>query len=603
MNQRSFYDVFPKIELEGIVHDLFERVLVDNVSQPSDRSKLRIYISSENLITYQQLCTVKRSIKKQVFGGGGPEILLFPKFHLSAQYDLSNLYDIYKESIFAEVYDRSRVLHDLLSNAKVEFPAKDTMMLTFEEGSYIEKRVPELEDILNRIFTDRCGLEANIIIKYDRAVKEDYGKGWTGSWVGPVIDPDSLSHVVPGAEPPGPEVRDNEEKEAQNEATPRPEKRNPKIKPLRHSDNPDVIYGRDITEDAIPISDLQGEIGDCVIRGMVTGVETKQIKGERTIATCVVTDFEDSIKFKLFVHNEQFPELAADLKKGAFIKVQGKCLMDSWDKELELASVSGIKTIPDFRTHRHDTASVKRVELHCHTKMSELDGVSDCSSLVKRAYEWGMPALAITDHGVVQGFTDAYHTWCDLWDNECKKRKAAGDEAPDKQDFFKIIYGVEAYLVDDLRKIVNGDTSREIDSQTYVVFDLETTGFSPVHDEIIEIGAVKIRGGEIIDRFSTFVDPKRPIPFRIEQLTSISDAMVMGQDTVDIALPKFLDFIGGDETVLVGHNVEFDVSFIREKMKTVLGLDCPYTYADTLGMSRALLTGHKKYTLDAVAKM
>ena len=599
MEQKAFYDVFPKIELDGILHDLFDRVSVVKVSQNSDRSLLRIYLTSDKLITYQQLAVVRRSITRQLFGGGGPEILIYPKFHLSAQYDLPKLYDIYKESLFAEIADHSMILYDLLSNARVEFPDGETMTLIFEEGSYREKRVPELEDILLKIFTDRCGLDAKIIIQYNRNTEEKDNRGWTGSWVEAAINPDGLSHIVPGAEPPDrSEASDN----TAAEEKPVKEKRNPRISPLRHSEDPSVIYGRDIKDDAIPISDLQGEIGDCVIRGMITSVETRQIKGERTIVTFTVTDFDDSIKTKLFIHNDQVLELCNDLKKGAFVKIHGKCLMDTWDKELGIGSVSGVKIIPDFRTKRHDTAPVRRVELHCHTKMSELDGVSDCSSLVKRAYEWGMPALAITDHGVVQGFTDAYHTWCDLWDRESKRRKEAGDPAPDKQDFFKIIYGVEAYLVDDLRRIVNGDTARDIYSQTYVVFDLETTGFSPVNDDIIEIGAVKIRDGEIVDRFSTFVDPKRPIPFRIEQLTSISDAMVMGQDTVDIALPKFLDFIGGEDTVLVGHNVEFDVSFIREKMKTVLGLECGYTYADTMGISRAIQPGHKKHTLDAVAK-
>ena len=622
MDIKSFYEVFPTIKLDGLLHDLFEHVDVVRVSATSDRTVMRIYLSSENLITYRQLSDVRDRIRRQIFGEKGPEIRIYPKFNLSAQYDLSNLYGIYKDSIFEEVIDRGHVLYDILSNARIDFPEGDTMNITLEEGVYPQKTVSELEDILLKIFTDRCGVDAKIYIIYDKKKKPEADKGWTGSWARDGITPDGISHIVPGAEPPERDEdaddepdedfdeESNEESRHESAETPKEDlsksgrgKKNMKISPLRNSADPTVIYGKNFDEDSMPISDIEGDIGICTIHGMVTSVETQQIKNDKAIVSFIVTDFEDSIKAKVFIHRDQVIELCNDLKKGAFVKVRGKCMMDDWDREVTMTSVTCIRLINDFREKRRDKAEVKRVELHCHTKMSELDGVSACADLVKRAYDWNMPSIAITDHGVVQGFTDAFHTWTDLWEKEKERRIKGGDPDPDKQDFFKIIYGVEAYLVDDLKKIVNGDTERSIDGQTYVVFDLETTGFSPVDDHIIEIGAVKIEGGKITDRFATFVDPKVPIPFEIEQVTSINDSMVIGQDTVDIALPKFLDFIGGEDTVLVGHNVEFDVSFIREKMKTVLGLKYENTYADTLGMSRALLTGHKKYTLDAVAKM
>lgn len=174
----------------------------------------------------------------------------------------------------------------------------------------------------------------------------------------------------------------------------------------------------------------------------------------------------------------------------------------------------------------------KRVELHCHTKMSELDGVSDVSAIVKQAAGWGHPALAITDHGVVQAFTEAFHTKLDNKD-------------------FKIIYGVEAYLVDDLKRIIENPGGQNFDD-TYVVFDLETTGLSPVNDRIIEIGAVKMCGGKVTDRFSTFVNPQIPIPFNIESLTGISDSMVENAGTIEEILPDFLEFCNG--AVMVAHN-------------------------------------------------
>ena len=239
----------------------------------------------------------------------------------------------------------------------------------------------------------------------------------------------------------------------------------------------------------------------------------------------------------------------------------------------------GVMKIPDFTTGRMDNSAKKRVELHCHTKMSDMDGVSDVKDIIKRAKKWGHKALAITDHGCVQAFPDANH-------------------ALPSDDDFKIIYGVEGYLVDDLKRIVTNDKGQKLD-ETYVVFDIETTGFSPVTNRIIEIGAVKVVNGEITDRFSTFVNPKVPIPFEIEKLTSINDSMVIDAETIDLVLPKFLEFVG--DAVLVAHNASFDVSFIQENAKRQK-IEVDFTYVDTVAIARTLLTGQAKYTLDAVAK-
>ena len=199
---------------------------------------------------------------------------------------------------------------------------------------------------------------------------------------------------------------------------------------------------------------------------------------------------------------------------------------------------------------------------------------------------------------MVQSFTDANHVWDDLWKAEKGKRKEAGDENPDKQDFFKIIYGVEAYLVDDLKEIVTNDKGQSL-HEDYVVFDIETTGFSPVNNRIIEIGAVKVSGGEIVDRFSTFVNPDVPIPFEIEKLTSIRDEDVMDSPQIDVILPQFLQFCEG--CIMVAHNASFDMSFIMENCRR-LGYPQEFTYVDTVGISRVLLKNQSKHTLDAVAK-
>ena len=242
----------------------------------------------------------------------------------------------------------------------------------------------------------------------------------------------------------------------------------------------------------------------------------------------------------------------------------------------------GIRKIPDFTTSREDTYPEKRVELHCHTKMSDMDGVSDVTDIVDRAHRWGHKAIAITDHGVVQGFTDANHYI----------------ERLDKDDPFKIIYGVEAYLVDDLKEVAINEKGQTLDD-VFVVFDLETTGFSPIADKIIEIGAVKVQNGKITEKFSTFVNPKIPIPFRITQLTSITDQMVMDAPDIETILPQFLEFVG--DAVLVAHNASFDVGFIEQNMR-YQDMIPDLTSVDTVAMARILMPTLSKFKLNIVAK-
>ena len=183
---------------------------------------------------------------------------------------------------------------------------------------------------------------------------------------------------------------------------------------------------------------------EVTVKGKIIREDSREIKNERTILMYDITDYTDTMTFKMFVHNDQVAEVKADLKMGAFVKLKGIAAIDAFDKELTIGSVIGIRKIADFTTSRKDLSVRKRVELHCHTKMSDMDGVSEAKDIVKRAYQWGHPAIAITDHGVVQAFPDANHVWEDLWKAEKAKRKEAGDPNPDKQDFFKIIYGMEA---------------------------------------------------------------------------------------------------------------------------------------------------------------
>ena len=347
-----------------------------------------------------------------------------------------------------------------------------------------------------------------------------------------------------------------------------------------------MVYGRDFEGEPIALESITGEMGEVIIRGQVMEVDAREIRNEKTILIFPVTDFTDSIVIKMFLRNEQVPEVTEHIKKGAFLKFKGVTTIDRFDSELTIGSVNGIKKIADFTTSRMDTSPQKRVELHCHTKMSDMDGVTDAKALVKRAYEWGHKALAITDHGVVQSFPEANHCF-DAW----------GGCVPKDSDF-KVLYGMEAYLVDDLKGMVTNGKGQSMDG-SFVVFDIETTGFSPLTCRIIEIGAVRVENGQITDRFSTFVNPGVPIPFRIEQLTGINDGMVMDAPGIEAVLPNFLGFCEG--AVMVAHNADFDMSFIIENCNR-LGIANDFTYVDTVGMARFLLPALNRFKLDTVAK-
>ena len=357
-----------------------------------------------------------------------------------------------------------------------------------------------------------------------------------------------------------------------------------------------LIYGKQFWGKAVPLIEIDDEITSIVVEGKVFNCESRDIRNNTTLIMFGITDYTDSIKVKMFVETKQALGLKKSVKNGGFLRIKGNVVMDSFDNELCLQRIVGIEEIPNGNNIRKDNATKKRVELHCHTKMSDMDGVSEVSDIIKTAYSWGHPAIAITDHGVVQAFPAAYHTWQDLWKKEKARREEAGEENPDCNDFFKVIYGVEAYIVNDLAKVVTNPKGQELGS-SFVVFDIETTGFSPVRNKITEIGAVKVKDGQVIDRFSTFVNPREPIPGNIVKLTNITDEMVKDAPPIEEVLPKFAHFVDG--SILVAHNASFDTAFIFE-FASRLGLVFDDTYVDTLELSRDLLPHLPRYKLDVV---
>ena len=618
---KLFEEVFPTLRLKGEMKALFERVQVERISAPKDRKFLRIYLGSEHLIEKDKIWALEREIKNQLFPYANTTIKIYERFHLSSLYTPEKLMEAYQKSMMQELRELSPLEYSLFKNAEVSYPDEKNIKMVLEESVLAREKEKELVRILEKIFQERCGFDVKIETAYrekkERKHKAEQeqkienkiaeivsmtrGNGDAESAFGeegrtPALEETggTTSSREPAGGMPG-------ERGGRNRMPGGAGKKFDKDapRPLKRSENPDVIFGRDFDGEDIPIENITDEIGEVIIRGKVLNYDEREItKIEKTILIFTITDLTDTIGVKIFVKTEQVGEIKGALQKGNFLKIRGVAMMDKFDHELGISSVSGIRKIPDFTVRRMDNSMRKRVELHCHTKMSEMDGVSEVKDIVKRAYQWGMPAVAITDHGVLQSFPDANHVWEDLWRAEKEKRKAAGEAEPDKFDFFKVIYGVEGYLVDDLNPLVTGDKGQLLSDET-VVFDIETTGFSPVNDRIIEIGAVKVREGKITERFSAFVNPGKPIPFRIEQLTGINDAMVLDAPGIEEVLPRVLDFCG--DAVLAAHNAGFDMSFIKENVRRA-GILKEFTYLDTMGIARLLLPGQAKHTLDAVAK-
>ena len=629
---KRFFDVFPTLHVKSDLKDYFSETEVERLTTNKEHTRIKVVLHSDHLIHKSRVFRMQDEISRQVFKERSPEVYIDEHYSLSAQYTPRRLMDEYRDSLVSEIGSFSHVMGLYFREARVEYEGEESIHVIMEDSCLSRKLSFQLEEALNRIFRERCGVTATLTVELEEKKKKKKERilhkavplqGAEAAFTIregegqelPPWDPGEAQQVPPAQKEEQAAKLSFRKKEDSNTSAGADRQRsrgfskngsagNKKPVTLKRSSHPDVIYGREVTEEAMPISEVVGEIGEVVVRGQVISNSRRDIKNEKTIVKFAMTDFTDSIYCKVFVATSLADELLGSLKAGSWIKVKGTAIFDSFDKEVSISSLQSIMSIPPIVEKREDRAEVKRVELHCHTKMSDMDGVSECKDLVKRAYAWGMPAIAITDHGNVQAFPDANHVRDALMSAENKKRKEQGLPPVDPQKFFKIIYGVECYLVDDLKKSVEFGEGQKTDDtiadKSYVVFDLETTGFSPEKNRIIEFGAVKVENGEITGRFSEFVNPQVPIPYRITQLTGISDDMVINADPIEKVLPRFLSFSEG--CILVGHNVTFDIGFVRENCRR-LGYGCPFTTVDTLGISRALLPGHAKYTLDAVAKV
>ena len=352
-------------------------------------------------------------------------------------------------------------------------------------------------------------------------------------------------------------------------------------KDIKDDEKNPLIYGRNanIKEPLIKVIDISRDSGRISVFGEVLTIDARELKTGKFLVIFDVYDGSSTITCKAFVEKDKAKEVMARIKNAAGVKIGGTAQFDPFAKELGIIANTIVETQGMKKQVRKDEAKVKRVELHMHTQMSQMDAITNAKELIKRAMKWGMKSIAITDHGVVQSFPEAH--------------KLLGYDNPD----MKVIYGVEAYLVPDKARSVSFPKQQEIDT-TYCVLDLETTGFSFRTEKITEIGVMKIKNGEILDTFSCFVNPQKPIPTQVVEVTHITDDMVKDAETIDKIMPKLLEFLG--ESVLVAHNADFDIGFLKHNAKQ-LGLNLNNTYIDTLRLAKTVFPEYKKYKLGVIA--
>ena len=538
---RPLREIFNKNHIS--IDSSVDNVYVDKVLLNRQKHMLKIFLTSKELIWEKELEKLKKLFQDK---------FSYLKVELSIRYDIAE-----KPEKFMKKYWNNILFHIeknipsskcWLEDLKYDFKKNTLIIYSSSQGTTYALKSNKIDLIIKEKVKEELNLNWDITI--DDSKVKDNGDGFI-------------------------EKKETEEKEMSVELLTSIGKENKTA--IKDSPVPkeDYIFGKKIDEEAIKISELTTDANSVVISGEVFSLEFKDIKGNRKLATLNITDLSDSITAKVFLNEKQYDEFSVNIHNGSYVKVEGNLQYDNFMR----CTVLMIKSLNLLgKKERMDTAKEKRVELHLHTQMSAMDGVTSFNKLCERAKKWGHKAIAITDHGVVQGFPEAM-------------------EAAKKYGI-KVIYGVEGYLVNDKKPILT-NCDKEKEYNEFVVFDIETTGLSPVNDMITEIGAVKIVNGQIVEEFNQLVNPERDIPENIVKLTGITNEMVKDMPTIDKVLPKFKEFI--KDSILVAHNASFDVGFIREQFRRI-GEVLENPVLDTLELSRNLLPQLKSHRLNIIAK-
>ena len=553
MTAKKFPLVFDKVSLSAPLQEVFRETTVLSLTIHRKEREIVTEIAADEVIPPLYWEKLRKEMMQQL--PGVKEVHIFPKYQLMDKEPKAVLAEFW-DTIRNHVAAQSKVCSGVISDADWDYQdGKMQIFVKHNMAYYLSQK--KLDDAVAKLVQEETGLAMSVQFKNVQSSEEDRARMEQEQRT----KTEELLQQIASATQAAEQAKVSAEVGAVSEAVSR-----------------GILFGKEFTGNPVKIVDTKIPGESVIVEGNIFNIEPREIKGEKYIVSFDITDKSDSTTVKFFVKRSVFDnELKDKIKKDAYLRVQGEVQFDKYAKEINIMA-KAIMTA-QAPPPRMDTAEEKRVELHLHTQMSSMDGVTPVKTYIKRAIDWGHKAIAITDHGVVQAFPDAMN-------------------AAAKSDL-KVIYGVEAYLIDDLGNAVFSPRGQNLDD-TYVVFDIETTGLSKEKEMITEIGAVKVADGKIIDRFSTFVNPQRPISAEITKLTGITDDMVKDAPTIENVLPEFLKFC--EDTVLVAHNASFDTGFIRIAAERAGLGELHHTIVDTLELARALLPELNKHKLDIVCE-
>ena len=536
-------------------------------------NKLEVIITADELIQIEEIYKFEQYLKNR-----------FNIFEVNIKVEYKNEIDVDLKKewnlIICYMAHKHPLSKAFLKNSTIEIKDKDIIVEMKLKGKMVLE-AKKFDVILSNIINDLYGFKYNI--KFVENVSENAIQQYMEHTL--QLEQEAIEHMQEMHEEDG-NTETNKSSKKQNEETRSqsavqevsvsigvPQEDQQETSPL--------IYGRSLKlkEQLVKVIDLSVDSGKVQLDGEILNIDSRELKNGKVLVMFDLFDGSSTITCKVFSPGDKSKALIDKLKGAKGIKLEGTAQFDPFSKELGVIANTIIESSGLKKESRKDEAKVKRVELHMHTQMSQMDGMTSATELLKRAAKWGMKSIAITDHGVVQAFPEAYHF--------CEKN-------PD----LKVIYGVEAYLAPDRTPVVSFPKGQDIDT-TYCVLDLETTGFSFRTEKITEIGIMKIKNGEVLDEFSCFVNPEKPIPQRVVEVTNITDDMVKGAETIDKIFPKMMEFIGN--SILVAHNADFDIGFLKYNAKE-LGYTLDNTYIDTLRLAKELFPDYKKYKLGIIAE-
>lgn len=434
---QNIFEFFGKLDPPEHLFLPLRSAMVEKVDCYTKQQLLKVYISTDHIINSDLFQETEKLIISQMFPDQGVKVKIIPQFHFDRTLTPLEALELYHDNILWELYNKKRDIPSFLLYKDATFQQTDHgVIITVDNSFMAEMRGNALKEYIQTLLFERFAIEARIIVdvQEDPEVKEEMLKKLEADRKRALLD--SMTQV--SIEGPTEATAKKDEKKRTNR---------------RQTKSPDLIYGRNTDGELTKMEDLERLEGEVVVRGKVQSIEEKETKNKKFIWAVLLTDYTDSIKVKLFLKPNEAADLRPIIQTGMCVKVKGLLSFDSYDKEKNISNVVGISKVQDFTLHRMDTAKQKRVELHCHTKASDMDGVSEVKAIVKNAYDWGMPAVAITDHGVVHAFPDANHMREDLWKAHKKKCEKDGTDPGNYKDFFKVIYGMEGYLVNDIEDI------------------------------------------------------------------------------------------------------------------------------------------------------